>query len=157
MRKKTIATTAVLGLLVAALTVPTFARGRHDAPHAWRDGGFGLHHEMRLEKMFEQLDLSSEQREQVFAVLDAARPSMRRLRFAFADQRQAFLQLDPTQADYPEKLQSLANEVGKLSGQMVTTFGETYAKVAVLLTPEQREQLQQALQKHQRRPRRSEQ
>jgi Spy/CpxP family protein refolding chaperone len=79
---------------------------------------------------------------------------MRRIRFAFADHRRTFHQLDPTQADYQEKLQGIANEVSKLSGQMVMTFGETYAKVAALLTPEQREQLQQTFQKHHRRPQR---
>ena len=152
MRKKTIATTVVLGALVAALAIPTFARGRHEASHGW-GGGFGVHHGMRLERMFQHLDLSSEQREQVFAVLDEARPGMRRLRFALADQRRALQQLDPTQADYPVKLHELATEVSKLSGQMVMTFGETYAKVAALLTPEQREQLQQAFEKPHRRPR----
>jgi Spy/CpxP family protein refolding chaperone len=62
--------------------------------------------------------------------------------------------LDPTQTDYQAKLQNLAYEVSKLSGQMVITFGETYAKAAALLTPEQREQLQQAFQKHHRHPQR---
>ena len=154
MRKRTIAATVVLGLIVAALAVPTFARGGRGAFHGWGGGGFGQHHERRLEKMFYHLDLSTEQREQVFAVLDESRPGMRRIRFAFADHRRTFHQLDPTQADYQEKLQGIANEVSKLSGQMVMTFGETYAKVAALLTPEQREQLQQTFQKHHRRAQR---
>lgn len=151
MRKTTIAVAVVVGLIVATLAIPTFARGGRGASHGWHAGGFGARHEMRLEKMFHHLDLKAEQREQVFAVLDEARPGMRRIRFAFDDHRQAFHQLDPTQADYQEKLQSLANDISKLSNQLVMTLGETYAKVAALLTPEQREQLQQAFQKHHRR------
>lgn len=153
MRKKTIAITVILGLIVVALAIPSFARGGRGALHGWRGGGFGLPHDMRLENMFHHLDLSTEQREQVFAVLDKARPDIRRLRFAFADHRRTLHQLDPTQADYREKLQGIANEVSQLSGQMVITFGEIYAKVAALLTPAQREQLQQAWHQHPRRSR----
>lgn len=82
------------------------------------------------------MDLNTEQREQAFVVLDAARPGMRRMRFAFADYRQRLYQLDPSKADYKERLQDIANEVSKLSGRLVMSMGETYAKVAALLTPD---------------------
>jgi Spy/CpxP family protein refolding chaperone len=154
MRKKTIVAAVVLGLIVAALAIPTFARGGRGVSHGWHGDGFGPPHEMQLEKMFHRLDLSAEQREQVFAVLDDIRPNMRRIHFAFADHRQAFHQLDPTRADYQEKLQGIASEVSKLSSQMVMTLGKAYAKVAALLTPEQLAQLQEVMQNHQRRPRR---
>ena len=154
MKKKTIAITVVLVLIIAALVIPTFARGGHGGLPGWGHagrGGFGQHHEMRLEKMFHRLDLTKEQRDQVFAVLDDVRPSMRQMRFAFADHRRDFHRLNPMAADYQTQLQGMADEVSKLAGQMVMTFGSAYAKISALLTEEQRAQVQQMLQKHQGR------
>jgi Spy/CpxP family protein refolding chaperone len=151
MRTKTIAVVTLVGLLTAGLATLALARGgRHGHGFGWQPGawGFGHHHESTLEHMADRLDLRQEQRQQVFAVLDKVRPSMRELRSTFAEQRRAFGNLRPTAANYHTRLTELGTEVGKLASQAVVLLGETRAEIAALLTEEQREQAQQMFQAH---------
>ena len=131
-------------VMVAAVAVVSFARdGRH---------GFGRHHGFRFERMIERLadrlDLSAQQRTEVFAVLDESRPAMRDLRAALAEHRRAFQELDPTADDYQTQLQGMADEIGQLASQTVVLMGQTRSKISALLTDEQRAQAKQILQEH---------
>ncbi len=152
MRKKTIAVVTVVALLTAGLAALALARGgRHGFGMSWHPGGWGVghRHERMLEHMAGRLDLSQEQRKQVFAILDEVRPTMRELRFTFVDQRRTFSELRPTDADYETRLTELGAEVGKLASQAVVLLGETRARIAALLTEEQREQARDMFQAHQ--------
>jgi protein CpxP len=145
MKRKLIIGTIVLVLITGGLTVASFARGGRHGWHAgWGHGpgGFGPRAEMMVEKLADELDLSQTQRNQAFAVLDQARPAMRQARFAIADQRRALRRLNPADADYQTHLKEIADEVGKLAGQMVMLHGELHANLNALLTEEQRQQLQ---------------
>jgi protein CpxP len=158
MKKTAIAVTVVAALITAVLLVPSFAgRGQHGVDGMWRHarggGGFGLGFEHKVERLVHKLDLSQAQREQVFAVLDETRPARREIRWAFADQRRAFMQLQPTDADYQDRLTEIAGDMGKLTNRMVVLLGETRAKVAALLTEEQRQQLQNLRQERWGQPR----
>ncbi len=115
MRKKTIAIVTVAALLTAGLAALALARsGRHGFGMGWHPGAWGVGHryERMIEHMADRLDLSQEQRKQVFAVLDDVRPTMRELRFTFVDKRRAFGELRSTDADYQTRLTELGTEVG---------------------------------------------
>jgi protein CpxP len=145
MKKTAIVLTVVAGLITAALLVPSFAgRGHHGF---WRHGhgpqGFGFGTGMRMERMIHRLDLSQEQRRQVFAVLDEARPAWRDIGFTLADYRQELRRMQPSDDNYQARLTEIADGVGRLSKRLVLLRGETRAKVDALLTAEQREQLRQ--------------
>jgi Spy/CpxP family protein refolding chaperone len=145
MKKTAIVLTVVTGLITATLLVPSFAdRGHHGF---WRHGhgprGFGFESGMKVERMLYRLDLSQEQRQQIFAVLDEARPAMRDIGFTLADYRREFKRMQPTDDNYQARLTEIADDVSRLSKRLVLLLGETRAKVAALLTDEQREQLRQ--------------
>lgn len=137
-------------VMVAAVAVVSFARegqhgvGRH---HGFKDG-FGHRFERMIERMADRLDLSDQQRTEVFAVLDETRPARRDLRAALADHRQAFQELDPTADNYQTQLQGMADEIGQLASQTVMLMGQTRSKISALLTDEQRAQAKQMLQEH---------
>ncbi|MGQ4808846.1 hypothetical protein NKDENANG_02239 [Candidatus Entotheonellaceae bacterium PAL068K] len=108
MKRKMIVVTVGIGLVTVGLSVYSFARGHHGFGRGWHQGcgpaGFGQHHEMLLERLSHTLELSAEQRQQGFAVLDESRPTLWNLRFAVAEPRRAVRQPGPTDADYETQL-----------------------------------------------------
>lgn len=151
MKKRTLIVALLAVVMIAVVAVASFAKGgRHGAGwhHGPGGGGFGYRFEMMMERAAERLDLSKDQRDKVFAVVDETHPTMRQLRFAFKEQRQAFMQLDPAASNYSERLKEVAHEASQLASQAVFVFGETRAKIAALLTEEQRNQMKQMIQEH---------
>jgi len=120
------------------------ARGGCEGPKNWHP------HSQRYmpgpDMMLFQLDkcltsafsLSQEQRSQVFAILDEARPVLRNLKFELKDQRRALRQLNPAAKNYQSQLNQLATKQAELKKSLIVKMGETKSKVFALLDEQQK-------------------
>ena len=130
-------------LLVASLVA--FAAHRvHASPH-----GFGQHHGAygpgfkphRLFKMIHHLDLSREQREKIGAVMDEQRPKMRTFMLDMMDAKTDLQEILNNPNYNPEAVESLAKIQAANTEQIFVTSAAAFAKIAAVLTPEQRQEV----------------
>jgi protein CpxP len=111
--------------------------------------GFGRHgmdSDSRIDRMAGMLDLSKEQRDKVRAIVDKARPQTRALRDKLSENHtlmHALMQQDTVkEAD----IRKLADNQGKLIADMIVQRSKMRNEIHAVLTPEQREKLQQRMQ-----------
>ena len=124
-------------MLVVALAWPAGQALAHDR-----------HHPQAAGRMAQALNLSDEQREQMKQIHRATRDAMMRLRDAMEDNREAFRKLDPASAGYMKRARRLAAERGKLVEKMTVLHARERAKIAAVLTPEQRERMRELRKRH---------
>lgn len=137
--------TALAGGMGAALAyaMPP-GGGEHCAhDHGMSYGRHGMDSEMRIDRMAEYLGLSTEQRNQVRAIVDKARPQSRNLRDKLMDNHQQLRAL--MQQDNPKDsdVRRLADAQGKLIADQIVQRTKMQSEIRAVLTPEQREKLQQ--------------
>lgn len=130
------------GLLVAssvALALPAEAhRGPDGARHEQRDGRGGM-------RMLRGLDLTAEQREQVSKIFQEQAPAFRERADAL---RAAHEALRKAAVDPNADVRALADAVGKAHADAAVQRVETMRRVSALLTPEQRQKLEQGRSRH---------
>jgi Spy/CpxP family protein refolding chaperone len=118
------------------------------------DRGRRQHMERRLERLFDRVDATPEQRQQLRSILDRHRPELR----ALEDERrriqgrlaEAFTR---TTVD-PGEIERLRQDSLRLAERASLTFTRGLIDAAQVLTPEQRRQLVQEMRRHRERPRR---
>lgn len=93
-----------------------------------------------LEKQLGDLALNKAQREPIYAVLDEARPILRKLRQEMADNRYALMQLNLATENYPLQLNELATQQAELKKNFIVKTGEVKSKVFALLDEQQQGQ-----------------
>lgn len=106
-------------------------------------GRHGMDSEMRIDRMSEFLGLNAEQRRQVRAIVDKARPQSRNLRDKLRDNHQQLRAL--MQQDNPNgsDVRKLADAQGKLIADQIVQRTKMQSDIRAILTPEQRAKLQQ--------------
>lgn len=104
--------------------------------------------QMRADRVAEKLDLSDAQRDQFKQIHEQGRSEGKVLHEAMRKNRDAMHQLDPSAKNYAAEVARLANEKAELVKQMVVHKSEVRAEVYAMLTPEQREQMQQLRKEH---------
>ena len=116
-----------------------FAQNHHKMGH-----GFGPH---RLFKMIHHLDLSREQREKVGLVMDKHRPQMRTFMLDMMDAKKALQEIlnDPNYS--PTAVEALAKSQAANAESMFLATASTFAEIGGILTPEQRKQVSQRMDK----------
>ncbi|RME81587.1 MAG: periplasmic heavy metal sensor [Zetaproteobacteria bacterium] len=117
---------------------------------AWEKHGCG-HRGPAIHRLAEALHLTDAQREQLKRIHRAAREEMLKLCDAMEDNREALERLDPASPDYLERAKRLAAETGRLVERMIMHQARVRAKVAKILTPEQRKRFNE-LRPHRRPP-----
>lgn len=136
----------VSGVLAAGLVhaMPGGERCMRDA-HAMGKG-YGRHAmdpEARIERMADALDLTQEQRSQMRGIVDKSRPQTREVRDRLRDSRKqlhALMQQDQA----PEReIRRLADSQGKAMADMIVLHTKVQADIRALLTPQQRQKMQQ--------------
>lgn len=108
--------------------------------------GYGPHRfdpEARIERMADQLDLTKEQRDKVRAIVDKSRPQTRELRDKLADNRKQLRTLVQQGNAKEADVRKLADAQGKLMADMIVQRTKVRNEIHAVLTPEQREKLQQ--------------
>lgn len=94
----------------------------------------------RLERQLDDLTLSKAQRDPVYAVLDEARPVLRKLRQEMTDNRRALKQLELAAENYLPQLNELATKQAELKKNFIIKTGEVKSKVFALLDEQQQAQ-----------------
>jgi Spy/CpxP family protein refolding chaperone len=108
--------------------------------------GYGPHRmdpEARIERMADMLDLTKEQRDKVRAIVDKSRPQTRELRDKMADNRNQLRTLAQQGSPKEADVRKLADTQGKLMADMIVQRTKVRTEIHAVLTPEQREKLQQ--------------
>jgi Spy/CpxP family protein refolding chaperone len=119
---------AVLGLLAAALCcagVPA------DPPCR----------ESSIRAALSQLGLSDTQKQSIRQILNGHQKAMDGFHESERQQHQAFLELDPTAADYATQVGDLAEQAAALAAQRVQEFAVIKGQIHAVLTPAQRTRL----------------
>ena len=139
------ATAALLVLSLAA-----FAAHRvHASP-----GGFGPHHGYghgfkphRLIKMIHHLDLTRDQREQIGSIMDEQRPKMRGFMLDMMDAKTALQDILKRENYDAAAVETLVTSQAANAESMFVDAGAAFAKIAAVLTPEQRQQVAESLER----------
>jgi Spy/CpxP family protein refolding chaperone len=106
-------------------------------------GRGGMDSEAHVERLAARLDLSTEQRDQVRAIVDKARPETRALQDKLTDNRQQLHALMRQGTAKESEIRKLADAQGKLKADMIVQRSKVHNAINAVLTPEQREQFQQ--------------
>jgi len=106
-------------------------------------GRGGMDPEAHVDRLAARLDLSTEQRDQVRAIVDKARPETRALRDKLTDNRQQLHALMRQGNAKEADVRKLADAQGKLKADMIVQRSKVHNAINAVLTPEQREQFQQ--------------
>ncbi len=138
--------------LLAASSIGTAAAVLADPPAA----GFGCHRtphaamfqgrhdsEQRIERMADRLNVTPEQRTAMRGVVDKYRPELRALADRMRTNRQELRTLQRQDQPDANRLHQLADAQGQALSQTIVLRSEMRSAIHQVLTPEQREQLQQ--------------
>jgi len=145
-----------LTITAALLTAATLLAGTAQAAgpgHCDRSGfgplSAGLHHGghkgiaglERLEARLERVNLSDEQRAQVRAVIDAARPGFRKVADSLRAHRKEMRGVMRSDAYDEGAVRRVADRQGELVAEMIVLRSKVKSQVAAVLTEEQRQEL----------------
>jgi Spy/CpxP family protein refolding chaperone len=113
----------------------------HKQDHGRKYGGQARHHRQQHGKFWQGLDLTEAQRDEIFRIRHEQAPALRQ---QYKEVRHARIQL--AELSRAEKFDdtaavTLTNELGKAQAQIALSQARAQAKMAAVLTPEQREKL----------------
>lgn len=133
--RKIISTMLIAGLMAAgpALAEEAGEHGKH-----WQ-------------KWAEKLELSDTQRAELKQLHHAHMPQMREQRQKMRELRATERGLDPTADDFVARSRELAEERARIQVEAATTRAEHRQQMARILTPEQRQQIEQARDKQRKK------
>jgi len=160
MSKKAVVGTLVAGVLVTMVavgSVSAFQRGggcgmgpmgKHAA------AGYGMHRGMGgrmmpMLRMMEKLEVTDEQREKIWAVMDKNRPAKRQQMTQMMKNRKAFREAERAEPFDAALVRRLAEDQGRSMAEMIVLRAQGRQEIKALLTPEQQAQFK-ALQERRR-------
>ena len=103
-------------------------------------GGFGPG---GINRMGDQLGLSSEQRQSIKGIMDAARPQMQTLHESMRTNAEKLRSVQPDDANYATVVQQVSQAAGELASRMVTEGSQLRTQVYNVLNKEQKQKLPQ--------------
>ena len=124
-------------LLTTCIATAAVAGGHHSKDH--RGAGF-----MPIQKMVKVLDLTEAQQEQLKALKEEMRSEMKAKRGERSREdsiKAQLAQLDPSDANYEQDLNELANLQAEKAKARFLKMAEMRVKISQILTPEQLEKL----------------
>jgi Spy/CpxP family protein refolding chaperone len=143
--------TALAGSVIAGLAYAMPPGGGESCQHAGHGMGFGhrgMDADSYIDRMAQRLDLTTEQRDKVRALVDKARPQTRALRDKMSENRKQLHALAVQGTAKESEVRKLADSQGKLIADMIVQRSKLRSEISAVLTPEQREQLQQRFKHH---------
>lgn len=129
---------ALLAVSTLSIAAATYAGGYgHHGKHGNSHGGMrGL--------MFERaLNLSAEQKAAVEDIYSEAKEQRKAASTERREVRQAMLDLNPADADYQEKVATIAQQQAAQVEQKILAHAAVQARIYEILTPEQRDEMQE--------------
>jgi Spy/CpxP family protein refolding chaperone len=147
--------TAIAGSVAAGLAYAMPPGGGGRCPDGGRGMGFGQHGmdaDAHVDRMAERLDLNKEQRDKVRAIVDKTRPQARELRDKLSENRKQMQTLTRQGTTKESEIRKLADNQGKLIADMIVQRSKVQGEINTVLTPEQREKMQQRFENRGRFP-----
>jgi periplasmic protein CpxP/Spy len=138
--------TAIAGSVAAGLAYAMPPGDGESCMHGGRGMGFGRHgmdSDSQVDRMVERLDLTKEQRDKVRAIVDKTRPQTRELRDKLSENRKQLQTLTQKGTAKESEIRKLADNQGKLMADMIMQRSKVQGEINAVLTPEQREKMQQ--------------
>ncbi len=144
----------VLGSVLAVSTLGLLTTGIVNAgPCGGCDAPFGARH-ATLERhgprpggpannLLKRLDLTDEQRDQIFEIHHAQQPAVREKMEALRKGREALRNAAMAENYDSKAVRTLADQQGMLKAELIVMRNATFNRIYTLLTPEQREQIKQ--------------
>jgi len=124
--------------------------GSHAMSFAGHRGGHGDSDRM-IEHMASSLDLSKQQRDAMYAIVDKARPQTRELRDRLVETHKQLRALTQQGTPKESEVRKLADAQGKAIADMIVLRTKVRAEIRGVLTDAQRQQLDQWRGQHGRR------
>jgi Spy/CpxP family protein refolding chaperone len=139
---------AVTGAVGAGIAYAFPSGGEHgcrDGGHATSFKGHGGYadSDRMIEHMAASLDLSKEQRDAMYAIVDKVRPQTRALRDRLAETHKQLRALTRQGTPKESEVRKLADEQGKAIADMIVLRTQVRAEINGVLTDAQRQQLEQ--------------
>lgn len=128
-----------------ALANPAAAHGGYGGG---RSGGKLFASSYQIAYIARHLDMTEEQKAQLRAVLDDARPEADRLADAMVSNRQAVKAFRKNQNFSEAEIRAIADQQGKLVGDMMVLHAKVHAQISAILTPEQLERFEKMRKRH---------
>lgn len=103
--------------------------------------GHGWHREGGMPRIFERLDLSQQQREQINQIMDEGKQARQERKKALWQNRKALR--DQAMADTydAQRVQELADQQAKLNAELTVMRTESFYRIYSVLTPDQKQKL----------------
>jgi len=124
--------------------------GAHSMSFEGHRGGYGDSDRM-IEHMASSLDLSKQQRDAMYAIVDKARPQTRELRDRLVETHKQLRALTQQGTPKESEVRKLADAQGKAIADMIVLRTKVRAEIRGVLTDAQRQQLDQWRGQHGRR------
>ncbi|MHB8535705.1 MAG: Spy/CpxP family protein refolding chaperone [Sulfuricaulis sp.] len=145
-----VAINGVIGAGLAYAFSPGGAHGCAQGRHAMGSGGHG--HSMDSDRMIEhmatKLNLSKEQRDAMFAIVDKARPQTRALRERMTNNRKQLHALMQQGTTKDSELRKLADDQGRAIADMIVLRTKIRTEIRGVLSDAQRQQIEQWHEQH---------
>jgi Spy/CpxP family protein refolding chaperone len=138
--------TAIAGGVAAGLAHAMPPGSGESCLHGGRGMGFshrGMDSESHVDRMAARLDLTTEQRDKVRAIVDKTRTQTRELRDQLSENRKQLQSLTQSGTAKESEIRKLADNQGKLIANMIVQRSKVQGEINAVLTPEQREKMQQ--------------
>lgn len=150
MSKKTVARIVIAGLLAAPLMALAQAPSGSGHGACAQQGGMqqGGMHVGRGMGALRGLDLTQEQRDQVFALMHGQMPTQRAKAQELHKAMSELHQLSAAERFDADKARTLSETVGKLQAEKALMRSEMQARMRSVLTPEQRKKLDERKDRH---------
>ena len=108
----------------------------------------GMIHPGMLQRMADELGLTTEQRQTIRGLFEGARPEMEQLREQMHAAGRPLADTAPTDPNYATVVQRASQQLGELTSRMVTQGSQLRAQVHGVLTKEQQAKLGQLQAEH---------
>ena len=120
-------------IVAACLAATAYADHRGPGP------GMGLDGPM-MERIFDRLDLTEDQRQTIEGIMDSFRPQLRALRESGQTVRESLANTSPSSPDYDNVVATASQRAAETAAELITTAAAMRAEVEAVLTEEQRAQ-----------------
>lgn len=141
-----------LAALGAAFVAGMMALANPAAAHGGFGGGRGggklFASSFQIAYIARHLDMTEEQKAQLRAVLDAARPEADRLADAMVSNRHAMKAFRESENFSEAEIREIADQQGKLVADMMVLHARVHSQISAILTPEQLERFEQMRKRH---------
>lgn len=157
----------ILGSVLAASILGLAANGgviaaSDGGPGSGQRAGYegrGWHRDAGMPRLFERLDLSQQQREQINQIMDEDKQTRQERKKALWENRKVLRDQSMADTYDAQRVQELADQQAKLNAELAVIRTETFHRVYSVLTPEQKQKLAEMKQqrkdhyrKHSNRP-----